>query len=199
MYALFIGCAKIDFSSRWGRGAVGSAPRWHRGGRGFESHRLHQISPIQFKLRYRSCSGCGWRRRVVWYIRREFADDKFLQQVCCLRLRQCRSARFQTSTPLHRDRWQDNKDWKCRQKPGFPELPNKLGCQRPLSPLQITALAIAYRAPRFLAAGSLVEIARILFQQRLAVSRLRCTLTSPGPHTWRRSAFRSPARLARSR
>src|SRR5260370_25234244 len=28
--------------SRWGRGAVGSAPRWHRGGRGFESHRLHQ-------------------------------------------------------------------------------------------------------------------------------------------------------------
>ena len=27
---------------RWGRGAVGSAPRWHRGGRGFESHRLHQ-------------------------------------------------------------------------------------------------------------------------------------------------------------
>src|SRR6266436_2208684 len=28
---------------RWGRGAVGSAPRWHRGGRGFESHRLHQI------------------------------------------------------------------------------------------------------------------------------------------------------------
>src|ERR1700691_1687100 len=28
---------------RWGRGAVGSAPRWHRGGRGFESHRLHQL------------------------------------------------------------------------------------------------------------------------------------------------------------
>jgi hypothetical protein len=28
---------------RWGRGAVGSAPRWHRGGRGFESHRLHQF------------------------------------------------------------------------------------------------------------------------------------------------------------
>ena len=27
---------------QWGRGAVGSAPRWHRGGRGFESHRLHQ-------------------------------------------------------------------------------------------------------------------------------------------------------------
>src|SRR5215469_9229276 len=27
----------------WGRGAVGSAPRWHRGGRGFESHRLHQL------------------------------------------------------------------------------------------------------------------------------------------------------------
>jgi hypothetical protein len=36
------GCAKIEFSTRWGRGAVGSAPRWHRGGRGFESHRLHQ-------------------------------------------------------------------------------------------------------------------------------------------------------------
>src|SRR6266699_3329183 len=31
-------------SARWGRGAVGSAPRWHRGGRGFESLRLHQIS-----------------------------------------------------------------------------------------------------------------------------------------------------------
>src|SRR5260370_15139241 len=29
-------------SARWGRGAGGSAPRWHRGGRGFESHRLHQ-------------------------------------------------------------------------------------------------------------------------------------------------------------
>src|SRR5271163_2207222 len=29
---------------RWGCGAVGSAPRWHRGGRGFESHQLHQIS-----------------------------------------------------------------------------------------------------------------------------------------------------------
>src|SRR5258708_11999097 len=28
---------------RWGRGAVGSAPRWHRGGRGFESHRLHHL------------------------------------------------------------------------------------------------------------------------------------------------------------
>ena len=27
----------------WGRGAVGSAPRWHRGGRGFESHRLHHL------------------------------------------------------------------------------------------------------------------------------------------------------------
>src|SRR5215472_9802302 len=32
--------------ARWGRGAVGSAPRWHRGGRGFESHRLHQIDVI---------------------------------------------------------------------------------------------------------------------------------------------------------
>src|SRR2546428_12943921 len=30
-------------SSRWGRGAAGSAPRWHRGGRGFEPHRLHQL------------------------------------------------------------------------------------------------------------------------------------------------------------
>src|SRR6266404_9429250 len=30
------------WKARWGRGAVGSAPRWHRGGRGFESHRLHQ-------------------------------------------------------------------------------------------------------------------------------------------------------------
>src|ERR1700761_4706501 len=33
---------------RWGRGAVGSAPRWHRGGRGFESHRLHQNSSRRF-------------------------------------------------------------------------------------------------------------------------------------------------------
>jgi hypothetical protein len=34
----------VDFWKflQWGRGAVGSAPRWHRGGRGFESHRLHQ-------------------------------------------------------------------------------------------------------------------------------------------------------------
>src|SRR2546427_2946987 len=37
------GCYK-NSSFRWGRGAVGSAPRWHRGGRGFESHRLHQLS-----------------------------------------------------------------------------------------------------------------------------------------------------------
>ena len=35
--------ANINYAViRWGRGAVGSAPRWHRGGRGFESHRLHQ-------------------------------------------------------------------------------------------------------------------------------------------------------------
>src|ERR1700757_2228945 len=27
----------------WGRSAVGSAPRWHRGGHGFEPRRLHQI------------------------------------------------------------------------------------------------------------------------------------------------------------
>ena len=33
---------------RWGRGAVGSAPRWHRGGRGFESLRLHQIFACPF-------------------------------------------------------------------------------------------------------------------------------------------------------
>src|SRR5216684_6111272 len=35
-----------SFHLRWGRGAVGSAPRWHRGGRGFESHRLHQIEML---------------------------------------------------------------------------------------------------------------------------------------------------------
>jgi hypothetical protein len=35
--------ANIAKSTRWGRGAVGSAPRWHRGGRGFESHRLHHL------------------------------------------------------------------------------------------------------------------------------------------------------------
>src|SRR5271167_4903421 len=33
----------MDVVPRWGRGAVGSAPRWHRGGRGFESHRLHHL------------------------------------------------------------------------------------------------------------------------------------------------------------
>ena len=33
---------KIERCFRWGRSAVGSAPRWHRGGRGFESPRLHQ-------------------------------------------------------------------------------------------------------------------------------------------------------------
>jgi hypothetical protein len=27
----------------WGRSAVGSAPRWHRGGRGFEPRRLHHF------------------------------------------------------------------------------------------------------------------------------------------------------------
>ena len=40
------GCYKRASRSRWGRGAVGSAPRWHRGGRGFESLRLHQIGPV---------------------------------------------------------------------------------------------------------------------------------------------------------
>ena len=40
----FAGGIKISACLRWGRGAVGSAPRWHRGGRGFESHRLHQFS-----------------------------------------------------------------------------------------------------------------------------------------------------------
>src|SRR5262252_7981927 len=36
-------CCKIaGLLAGWGRGAVGSAPRWHRGGRGFESLRLHQ-------------------------------------------------------------------------------------------------------------------------------------------------------------
>ena len=42
------GVIKIHHS-RWGRGAVGSAPRWHRGGRGFESLRLHQ-SFIEFSI-----------------------------------------------------------------------------------------------------------------------------------------------------
>ena len=36
-------CGRLKSDLRWGRGAVGSAPRWHRGGRGFESHRLHQL------------------------------------------------------------------------------------------------------------------------------------------------------------
>src|SRR5258708_3597645 len=38
----------LEVILRWGRGAVGSAPRWHRGGRGFESHRLHQFSKVYF-------------------------------------------------------------------------------------------------------------------------------------------------------
>src|SRR5216684_9015476 len=40
---------------RWGRGAVGSAPRWHRGGRGFESHRLHQFS-LDSRFHFRQTS-----------------------------------------------------------------------------------------------------------------------------------------------
>src|SRR5579862_1943251 len=41
------GCYKRSHCvSRWGRGAVGSAPRWHRGGRGFESHRLHHSQTL---------------------------------------------------------------------------------------------------------------------------------------------------------
>ena len=39
---------------QWGRGAVGSAPRWHRGGRGFESHRLHQ-NLLNFAWLQRRC------------------------------------------------------------------------------------------------------------------------------------------------
>ena len=56
-------------SIRWGRGAVGSAPRWHRGGRGFESHRLHQkcyVLPVIYSqerehgsILYRSNATCG--------------------------------------------------------------------------------------------------------------------------------------------
>ncbi len=42
---------------RWGRGAVGSAPRWHRGGRGFESHRLHQLSHTKHARAAILCSG----------------------------------------------------------------------------------------------------------------------------------------------
>ena len=37
-------CGRLKSDLRWGRGAVGSAPRWHRGGRGFESHRLHLVN-----------------------------------------------------------------------------------------------------------------------------------------------------------
>src|SRR5215469_14176604 len=36
-------CGRLKNDLRWGRGAVGSAPRWHRGGRGFESHLFHQL------------------------------------------------------------------------------------------------------------------------------------------------------------
>src|SRR5271167_2960838 len=49
-------CGKLKFGSRWGRGAVGSAPRWHRGGRGFESHRLHQLKkPQSLSLKTADC------------------------------------------------------------------------------------------------------------------------------------------------
>src|ERR1700674_1524726 len=41
------GCDKLLEYIRWGRGAVGSAPRWHRGGRGFESPRLHQSKTVR--------------------------------------------------------------------------------------------------------------------------------------------------------
>ena len=44
------------WKARWGRGAVGSAPRWHRGGRGFESHRLHQLTYF-FSIRWQKLQG----------------------------------------------------------------------------------------------------------------------------------------------
>src|SRR5690242_3758244 len=52
----FTGCDKLSVLLRWGRGAVGSAPRWHRGGRGFESHRLHQLC-FFFSTHYDSLRG----------------------------------------------------------------------------------------------------------------------------------------------
>ena len=52
------GCDKLLEYSRWGRGAVGSAPRWHRGGRGFESHRLHQLFHVQKTANCYQLLGC---------------------------------------------------------------------------------------------------------------------------------------------
>src|SRR5712691_3206694 len=43
---------------RWGRGAVGSAPRWHRGGRGFESHRLHQLNQRTYPRKPLTVTSC---------------------------------------------------------------------------------------------------------------------------------------------
>ncbi len=41
------GEAGCDVAGRsWGRGAAGSAPAWHAGGRGFEPRRLHRRRPI---------------------------------------------------------------------------------------------------------------------------------------------------------
>src|SRR5580698_8422518 len=52
---------------RWGRGAVGSAPRWHRGGRGFESHRLHQNFACPFTATNSATKkgSCGHGRSVL--------------------------------------------------------------------------------------------------------------------------------------
>ena len=43
-------CGNILKRLVWGRGAVGSAPRWHRGGRGFESHRLHHLLTTELTI-----------------------------------------------------------------------------------------------------------------------------------------------------
>lgn len=42
------GAGVINYVSSvvWGRSAVGSAPRWHRGGHGFEPRRLHHLRLI---------------------------------------------------------------------------------------------------------------------------------------------------------
>src|SRR5580704_14138580 len=59
------------FGKRWscgnlnrGRGAVGSAPPWHGGGRGFESLRLHHFTPPKVPSSHRTAgielASCPW-------------------------------------------------------------------------------------------------------------------------------------------
>jgi prevent-host-death family protein len=52
---------------------LGRAPRWHRGGRGFESHQLH--SPVQPGRRV--VGAHDFRNRFGWYMERAAAGEEF--------------------------------------------------------------------------------------------------------------------------